>query len=158
MRRGEDENGRPWAVRLAYDYGYIKRTEGADGEQVDVFLGPNLTSGRVFVVNQDRQDGRFDEHKVMIGFDTAAQAESAYLENYSPGWDRYRGAPVEMSVDQLKAWLKDGDLSKPARPMGMRVVLSTGDSVVVPQNARERMAAAEARIKRLEALRRCIGA
>ncbi|MBA7684267.1 hypothetical protein ES703_92658 [subsurface metagenome] len=29
---------------------------------------------------------RFDEHKVMMGFDSEAEAHEAYLANYEEGW------------------------------------------------------------------------
>lgn len=114
VRRGTDENGKPWATRLAYDYGYLKGTKGADGDQVDVFLGPNLTGDTVFIVNQQQADGAFDEHKVMLGFASAEKAEAAYRANYEPGWNHYQTPLVEMSVDQFKQWLREGDTTQPA--------------------------------------------
>ena len=40
--------------KLSHAYGYVRRTEGADGEKVDVFLGERAddTSMPVFVVDQ----------------------------------------------------------------------------------------------------------
>lgn len=113
VRRGKDENGREWENTLAHDYGYIKRTEGNDGDHVDVFVGTNLTSDKVFVVNQTGKGGAFDEHKVMLGFSSAKAAEDGYLANYDAGWDRFDGV-VPMSIEQLKDWLKSGDQKKPA--------------------------------------------
>lgn len=113
MRRGTDESGKAWEVRLAYDYGYIRRTEGADGDHVDVYLGPNLTGDQVFIVDQTDGKGGFDEHKVMLGFETEQAAREAYLANYTKGWDRIGGISA-LSVDQFKDWLKSGDTKKPA--------------------------------------------
>lgn len=113
MRRGTDPNGKDWEVRLNYDYGYVRGTEGADGDHVDVYLGPNLTGDKVFVVNQTHADGSFDEHKVMLGFDSLEAAKEGYLSNYEQGWDRIKDV-VEMSADQFKTWLADGDTKKPA--------------------------------------------
>lgn len=114
VRRGKDDNGKEWENELAHDYGYIKRTEGNDGDHVDVFIGTNLSSDKVFVVNQTHKDGKFDEHKVMLGFSNAAAAEAGYLANYDKGWDNYDDI-VQMSVEEFKAWLNDGDQKKPAR-------------------------------------------
>ena len=40
-----------------------------------------------FVVDQYNEDGSFDEHKVMLGFNEAADAETAYFANYDKDWD-----------------------------------------------------------------------
>ena len=56
-------------------YGYVKRSLGADGDQVDVFLGNNPSANHVYVINQnDPKTGKFDEHKVMLGFDSFESA------------------------------------------------------------------------------------
>jgi hypothetical protein len=116
-RSGTDPNGKAWSIDLAHHYGYIKRTEGADGDQVDVFVGPNPDSGKVFVVDQiSPSSGKFDEHKVMLGFDSKEAADAGYHANYEQGWTG-RGALTEMSMDQFKTWLKTGNTKKPlAKP------------------------------------------
>ncbi len=38
-RSGTDQDGKAWQSTMAHDYGYIKRTLGADGDHVDVFIG-----------------------------------------------------------------------------------------------------------------------
>jgi len=35
-RSGTDQDGKTWQSNMAHDYGYIKRTLGADGDHVDV--------------------------------------------------------------------------------------------------------------------------
>lgn len=80
---------RPEWPPLTLAYGYFKGTLGHDGDHVDVFLSPDArdTSLPVFVVNQrDPATGKFDEHKVMMGFKTAKDARAGYLSNYEPGW------------------------------------------------------------------------
>src|SRR5262245_18993888 len=76
---------RPEWKPLVHHYGYINRTEGRDGDYVDCFMGPDPDSELVFVVDQENKDGRFDEHKVMLGFDREAEAEAGYLANYDDG-------------------------------------------------------------------------
>lgn len=114
-RSGTDEDGNEWSNEMAHDYGYIKRTEGNDGDHLDVFVGPDEASTKVYIVNQKRADGSFDEHKVMLGFASAQAAEEGYLANYDEGWSQYDKDLAEMSVDDFKAWLKDGDQTKPAK-------------------------------------------
>src|SRR5947207_146513 len=73
LRKGVGKNGRVWSQKMADHYGYIQRTVSeADGDHIDVFVGPNPESEWVFVVYQvNPESGRgFDEHKVMLGYDT----------------------------------------------------------------------------------------
>ena len=37
---------------MYYDYGYFKHTLGKDGDAIDVFIGDNLKSDKIFVVDQ----------------------------------------------------------------------------------------------------------
>lgn len=124
MRRGVGGNGKPWSVRMPAHYGYIKRTEGADGDHVDVYLGPHLKSPNVFVVDQvDAETGKFDEHKVMLGFATYQQARNAYIRGFSDGKGEKRiGAMSEMGLDQFRNWINDGQTDKPMTAVPKRAV------------------------------------
>jgi hypothetical protein len=97
--------------RLCCDYGYVKRTRGADGDHVDVFVGPSTESELVIVIDQVNQDGTFDEHKCLLGFRTKGDAIAAYRKCYTPDWKV--GPAVVMTIDQFKAWLKDGSQKHP---------------------------------------------
>lgn len=129
-RRGTSPDGTAWANRMAGHYGYIRRTEGADGDQVDVFVRPGTApefSGPVFVVDQvDPSSGSFDESKVMLGYDSREQAEGAYRDSYTPEW-RGMGKVVEMDVPTFKRWLAEGDTTRPAADSGMGVVVREPD-------------------------------
>lgn len=103
-RSGVDVNGQPWSVTMNNDYGYIRGTEGVDGDHIDVFLSDDPTTGDVFVIDQVNDDGTFDEHKVMYGFSTADEARDAYLANYSPGW-KGLGTISEVSKEEFKKWI-----------------------------------------------------
>lgn len=112
-RRGVDpETGKPWENTLAAHYGYIRGTEGNDGDHVDTFIGPNPASDKVFVVDQVNKDGTFDEHKVMLGADSLEQADELYHANYAPGWTG-RGAITEMPLADFKSWVRDGVKTQP---------------------------------------------
>lgn len=113
VRSGTDANGKAWQSTMAHDYGYIKRTEGADGDHVDAFIGDNPESQSVYVVDQRNADGTFDEHKVMLGFDDEASARAGYLANYSKGW-KGLGDIRTMTMDEFKGWIKEGDTTRPA--------------------------------------------
>ncbi|QZM13685.1 hypothetical protein ABVS_3059 [Acinetobacter lwoffii] len=112
-RRGTDPDGKEWAHKMSDHYGYIKKTTGADNEQIDTYIGRNPESEQVFIVDQiDQKTGGFDEHKVMMGFNSQEDAIQAYSSNFDKGW---KIGPVRaMSKDEFKTWLKNGDTKKPA--------------------------------------------
>lgn len=115
-RSKKDANGKElWSVEMPDDYGYIKRTSGADGDQVDVYVGKNHDSDHVLVIDQqDHATGKFDEHKVMLGYDDASAALDAYERAFSDGKGLDRvGAMHPMSVEEFKQWLRKGDTTAP---------------------------------------------
>lgn len=114
QRRGTGPQG-PWEVTMPAHYGYVKRSEGADGDQVDVYIGDAPASRHVLVVDQiDPVSGKFDEHKVMMGFTSPKQALETYKAGFSDASGARRvGAVKLMGMDQFKEWLKSGDTTKP---------------------------------------------
>lgn len=114
MRSGKDKNGKPWKCRLPTDYGYFLKSEGADGDHVDVYMGPKHASDKVFIVDQvNTETGKFDEHKVLVGYMDKAAALADYEAAFSDGKAKDRiGAVSELSLPEFKAWLK-GDTKKP---------------------------------------------
>ncbi|MDE6277343.1 MAG: hypothetical protein K2M06_04465 [Muribaculaceae bacterium] len=105
VRRGKDADGKEWQTEMHNDYGYIRGTEGVDGDHIDVFLSDTPEEGDVFVIDQRNADGSFDEHKVMYGFPTEEAAREAYLSNYEPGWTGL-GAITQVSKDEFKKWVQ----------------------------------------------------
>lgn len=105
VRRGTGADGKPWKTTMQNDYGYIRGTEGVDGDHIDVFLSDTPEEGDVFVVDQVNEDGSFDEHKVMYGFPTEQAARDAYLSNYEQGWTGL-GAITHVSKDEFKKWIQ----------------------------------------------------
>lgn len=105
-RQGVDSNGRKWKTKMYYDYGYFKHTLGKDGDAIDVFIGDNLKSDKIFVVDQFLS-GKFDESKVMLGFNTEKEAKEGYLKNYEKDWKGFKKI-TGVSIDVFKEWLYDG--------------------------------------------------
>ena len=103
-RSGTDRDGNSWSITMNNDYGYIRGTESVDGDHIDVFLSDNPADGKVYVIDQINEDGSFDEHKVMYGFNSTDEARDAYLSNYSPGW-KGLGTISEVSKDEFKKWI-----------------------------------------------------
>lgn len=111
VRKGVDADGKEWSNTMANTYGYIKGTEGVDGDHIDVFLHENmdLWNGRkVYVVDQTNTDGSFDEHKVMLGFNDKDEAMSAYLANYDATWGQtHHGLRIsETNIEDFNKWVQ----------------------------------------------------
>ena len=104
VRRGTDASGKQWEQEMHNTYGYIRGTEGVDGDHIDVFFSEDPSQGDVFVVDQVNKDGSFDEHKVMYGFPDIESARKAYLSNYEDGWQGL-GAITPVSKEEFKKWI-----------------------------------------------------
>lgn len=107
-RSGKDADGKEWKVIMHDTYGYIRGKFGKDGDHLDMFINDKSDldnwNGDVFVVDQVNPDGSFDEHKVMYGYDSMADAEKAYLANYSEGWQGLGGI-TGASKAEFDKWL-----------------------------------------------------
>ena len=105
VRSGTDADGKRWENVMNNTYGYMRGTEGVDGDHIDVFLSDNPESGNVYVIDQrDPKTGEFDEHKVMYGFGSMEEARDAYLKNYTPGWQGL-GTITEVSKEEFRKWI-----------------------------------------------------
>jgi len=106
-RSGVDKDGKPWKTVFKHPYGYFKGTKGADGEEVDAFVGPNKESPKAFVVHQRKFDGKtYDEDKVMLGFNTKSEATKAYKDHYNS--PKFLGPVKTVAMDRLKELLGSG--------------------------------------------------
>jgi hypothetical protein len=105
-RTGVGSDGKPWSRKMYAHYGRIKRTVGADGEPVDVYIGEHPESQLVFIVSQLTEDGNLDEYKVMLGFLNYPAAKAAYLAHYPDNWERTRLGEIRgMTMPEFKQWL-----------------------------------------------------
>jgi hypothetical protein len=105
-RMGKDEHGNSWRTFMHIPYGYVRATEGVDGDHVDVYVGPDKHSSNVFIVHQvDPYTGKYDEDKCMLGFNRAEDAKAAYIRQY----DRpdYFGTMDEVDMATFKTMLKE---------------------------------------------------
>lgn len=109
VRRGTDQNGNSWETTMQNTYGYIRGTEGVDGDHIDVFLTNDIdrwNGRRVYVVDQYNEDGTFDEHKVMLGFNDEDDARNAYLSNYSEDWANNRKIVItSTNLEDFEKWI-----------------------------------------------------
>ena len=102
VRKWKDRNGEEGETKMKYPYGYICRTDGADGEQVDVYVGPEKDSDKVYIVHQMAVPDftKYDEDKVMIGFVSAREARSAYQMHYND--KRFLGKLTHTDIASFK--------------------------------------------------------
>ena len=104
-RSGIDSKGKPWEIKMKHSYGRIPRTEGNDGDNVDVIIGPDLNSDLVFIVHQTTPWMKgWDEDKCIIGAKTKKQAESIFKSMYNQGG--FMGPIDTISVEVFKEQLK----------------------------------------------------
>lgn len=113
VRSGVDKDGKEWSQEMHNTYGYFEGTKGKDSDDVDCFIGPNPLSEDIFVIDQLDKDGNFDEHKVMLGFDSSEEAREAYLSNYEDGWTGL-GDITKVNIEDFRKWVQKDDVrSKP---------------------------------------------
>ena len=110
VRSGIDTEGNKWETTMQNTYGYIRGTEGVDGDHIDVFLSNDIDgwNGRkVFVVDQYNEDDTFDEHKVMLGFNEADDAEAAYFANYDRDWaKKHKAVLTGVNLEEFEKWIE----------------------------------------------------
>lgn len=129
---GSVRKGKGWQTNMLYAYGYINRSLGVDGDQIDVYVGMDESASMVYVVHQ-RQAGdwdKYDEDKCMLNFSTEAAARAAYLKHYDD--PRFLGPITAMPVDKFidKALAANGRMVKAITlimPSGARYVVAPSD-------------------------------
>lgn len=150
VRSKQDEEGNVlYENVMAAHYGDIKRTEAADGDNLDVFVGPNPAAATAYVIDQiDQQTGAFDEHKSFVGFDTEAEARQAYLDSYDTDWQV--GPVTALPVEEFRTWAQEGDLTRPLSPeLEAPRGIPDADTAEVAETPQEsRPAYADPRLKR----------
>lgn len=90
---------------MKFPYGYVRGTLGTDGDEVDVYIGKNKASEKVFVITQNKAPEfvKIDEQKVMLGFNSSEQAKLAYLAHMNK--PKAFRAMKELTMDEFKAKL-----------------------------------------------------
>lgn len=88
-------------VVLTADYGHFYATTSEDGEELDCYIGDNLTSPNIFRISQLNQDGFFDEFKFFIGFNTQDEVIKCFNQNM-PAWAF--GGIQTSSIDEIKKY------------------------------------------------------
>lgn len=116
QRTGKDAGGKKWSVDMTAHYGYLNRTEGNDGDHLDAYVAGGFTkTDPVYVVDQkDIKTGAFDEHKLVFGARSLAQATALYDAHFSDGKGaERRSAVTATTIPALRDWVAVGDQKKP---------------------------------------------
>lgn len=114
VRKSKEGAEPAWQVTMQVAYGRIKGTKGADGEPLDIFIGPVPTSPHVFIIDQHHNEGGFDEHKIMAGFPGPDAALRAYGDSYDDKGGNRIGHVAALTPEQFRDWLK-GDTTQPLK-------------------------------------------
>lgn len=95
--------------------------KGADGDHIDVFIGPHPKAPKVWIIDQvDAETKAWDEHKCFLGFGSKQQVINTYFKAFSDGKAKDRmGHVKELSIEEFKAWLKDGKTTSPLKRGGV---------------------------------------
>lgn len=103
IRSGRSRAGKEWSITMAHDYGYIRGTEGADGDHYDCYLGPADDASHAYIVTTMAPPTftRADEQKAMLGFRSEEEAKAAYLAHYDD--PRFFGGIRAMPMEEFKA-------------------------------------------------------
>jgi len=114
VRSGKSRYGVEWKTEMKHDYGYFRGIKGKDKDHLDVFVG-DKDSDDIFVIDQvDPKTEKFDEHKVMLGFESAKEAKDAYHANYEKNWQGFNGMS-QLTFNDFRDWTKKGVVKDPIK-------------------------------------------
>jgi hypothetical protein len=105
VRSGVNDAGDEWEREMKADYGYIPGTENqseGDGEDLDVYLGPDPKATEAYLIEQLDDEGNLDEYKCMLGYSSKDKSVRSYLEHYPSGWELHIGEVWATSIDKLR--------------------------------------------------------
>ena len=116
-REGKDQDGKTWRREMKADYGFIDDTTAAgDKEPLDIYIGDQRKSDRVFVIEQLKEDGSFDEYKLVTGVPDLEAAQDLYLAHYPQDWAEKRlGDVYESDMGKLKEAVEEHQGGLPGR-------------------------------------------
>ena len=101
---GTYREGKGWRTLMKMPYGEFLGTKGVDKDKLDVYVGPYRNAPNVYIIHQNKvrgpQEGKYDEDKVMLGFESLEQAKAAYLSHYDS--DKYFRSATVMAFPLFK--------------------------------------------------------
>ncbi len=114
VRTGVTPDGRSWRTVMPADYGFIEGVTGADGDNLDCYVGRSPESSNVYVVDQSvvGKPGKFDEHKVMLGYHTQESALEDYMLGHHKSKDIFMKI-TPFTMPMFRRWLKTHNMKNP---------------------------------------------
>ena len=104
IRKGVDESGNYFEIKLPADYGFIEGYLGNDGQDIDCFIGENKDSDLVVIIKQRNiVTGGFDEEKVIFGCDNKEEATKLYVSAFDNS-DEARSRIIEVAGMDIKTF------------------------------------------------------
>ena len=133
VQTGTDADGNAWSRNYLVDYGFLPKTKGGDGEELDVFLGGDELAAEAYAIRQVKSDGTFDEHKLMLGYSSADAARASYLAHVP---EQYLGEMRTIAVDHVRALLGIAPTGKAARAAGEQDMSNAAEARSASERAR----------------------
>lgn len=105
------------STKMRFPYGYVRRTMGDDDEHVDCYVGPNEFESKVYIIRQNKAPDfeKYDEEKVMLGFESGEDAKQAYLVHYNS--PKFFESMRTVDINDFKEeYVKKSIAAPPAQP------------------------------------------
>jgi len=120
-----------WSIYMHTHYGEIRKTEGTDGDKLDVYVGDNHDSSLVVVIHQHNPwDGQYDEDKVILGCESVEEAIGLYKKQYDrPGFYK-PGEHTAMPIGAFWRWVHE----EKNRGKKVKISMASSREVRKPQN------------------------
>jgi len=107
VRKGYSPEYGAWRTKMHYPYGYVRSTKhiGRDGQELDVFVGPNENAKNAYciMIKKSPDFRKDDEEKVMLGFDSAEEAKKELLKHFDN--PKFFGSMRTMSMHEFRKWV-----------------------------------------------------
>jgi len=111
-----DKNPSSGQKLVGFSYGDIPKRKGVDGDPIDVILGSDWQSDKVFVLqdahgsdsDSPKEPKQYGEDKVALGFPTEKEAIKAWTAYYQ-GDNRAIVGCIETTVDAIRERTSNGD-------------------------------------------------
>jgi hypothetical protein len=116
-------------------YGYVKNksVKGADGDMLDVFLGPDNSAKFAYIITIMKAPDfkKPDEQKCMLGFSSASVAKKALLAHFDDS--RFYGSMKTITMEAFRKWVCTKPVKKVAADIGEPGVYDGGMAHIDPQ-------------------------
>jgi len=95
------EGNDTYVTHMKCDYGYAPGIDGGEDGDLDIYLGDG-DSDTAYILEQLKDDGSYDEDKVMLGFMSEDEAAECYLQHMPAHMmGTIREVPIETLVNAL---------------------------------------------------------